>query len=356
MLYHLNLTWAQGGFLGVTIFFVLWIPHHPPVLPEFEQTRPDRPQAVLGAARAAPCARNDHARCRRCRSVHDLQPRDAHQVRPDILPSLFFFNNWWQIAQNARISTHWRSLRRSHFWSLAIEHLRRVAGAPAHHAEAARQAPVDAPHCGGARRGIGRRHGGALRPAADPSGVSTAPIPARSPCCWAHGWRSSQAAVAAQAELLQTVGLGKLPCPKGPRRKSRGEGSDSAQALMGKLAGRSAPAMKRPVPAGSTGKQIGGQQRLASDRPMRQPTTRRVRLMRSASSPWRPRGHDRCLQRLHALHVPGQHRPVLHPGPRGHRGECPARGILRVPSPPGRLSGWASARIASTCGITRCFA
>ena len=72
VLYHLNLTWAQGGFLGVTIFFVLsgyLITRL--LLAEFEQT--DR----IDLKR--PCARNDHARCRRCRSVHDLQPRDAHQ-------------------------------------------------------------------------------------------------------------------------------------------------------------------------------------------------------------------------------------------------------------------------------------
>ena len=43
-------------------------------------------------------------------------------MRPDILPSLLFFNNWWQIAQNV---SYFNALGDpsplTHFWSLAIE-------------------------------------------------------------------------------------------------------------------------------------------------------------------------------------------------------------------------------------------
>ena len=44
------------------------------------------------------------------------------KMRPDILPSLLFFNNWWQIAQNV---SYFNALGDpsplTHFWSLAIE-------------------------------------------------------------------------------------------------------------------------------------------------------------------------------------------------------------------------------------------
>ena len=44
------------------------------------------------------------------------------KMRPDILPSLLFFNNWWQIMQDV---SYFNALGDpsplTHFWSLAIE-------------------------------------------------------------------------------------------------------------------------------------------------------------------------------------------------------------------------------------------
>lgn len=121
--YHLNFSWAQGGFLGVTIFFVLsgyLITRL--LIAEFEQS--DRIDLksfwVRRVRRLVPatitliivvallCTLFNHVM--------------LTKMRPDILPSLFFFNNWWQIAQNV---SYFDALGDpsplTHFWSLAIE-------------------------------------------------------------------------------------------------------------------------------------------------------------------------------------------------------------------------------------------
>lgn len=123
VLYHLNLTWAQGGLLGVTIFFVLsgylitrlllnevaktghidlksfWIRRIRRLFP-----------AVVTVVVVT---------CALCTIFNHVM---LTKMRPDILPSLLFFNNWWQIAQNV---SYFNALGDpsplTHFWSLAIE-------------------------------------------------------------------------------------------------------------------------------------------------------------------------------------------------------------------------------------------
>lgn len=123
VLYHLNLTWAQGGLLGVTIFFVLsgylitrllineiaktgridlksfWIRRIRRLFP-----------AVVTAVVVT---------CALCTVFNHVM---LTKMRPDILPSLLFFNNWWQIMQDV---SYFNALGDpsplTHFWSLAIE-------------------------------------------------------------------------------------------------------------------------------------------------------------------------------------------------------------------------------------------
>ncbi len=123
VLYHLNLTWAQGGLLGVTVFFVLsgylitrllinevtktgridlksfWIRRIRRLFPAV---------VTVVVVTCALCAVFNHVM--------------LTKMRPDILPSLLFFNNWWQIAQNV---SYFNALGDpsplTHFWSLAIE-------------------------------------------------------------------------------------------------------------------------------------------------------------------------------------------------------------------------------------------
>ena len=123
VLYHLGFSWIQGGLQGVTVFFVLsgyLITHL--LIVEFDGTgRIDlkdfwirRIRRLLPAivtvivATAALCALFNHVM--------------LTKMRPDIVPSLLFFNNWWQILRNV---SYFDALGDpsplTHFWSLAIE-------------------------------------------------------------------------------------------------------------------------------------------------------------------------------------------------------------------------------------------
>ncbi len=100
VLYHLNLAWAQGGLLGVTIFFVLSgylitrlllnevaEPGHID-LKSFWIRRIRRLVPAVVTVVVVTCAL--------CTVFNHVM---LTKMRPDILPSLLFFNNWWQIMQ-----------------------------------------------------------------------------------------------------------------------------------------------------------------------------------------------------------------------------------------------------------------
>ena len=123
MAYHMHLGWAPGGLLGVTMFFVLsgylitglllkeyddsgtislsnfWLRRVRRIIPAVVF-------AVLGTALL--CTIFNHAL--------------LTKMRPDVLPTLFFFNNWWQIFHNV---SYFEALGSpsplTHYWSLSIE-------------------------------------------------------------------------------------------------------------------------------------------------------------------------------------------------------------------------------------------
>ena len=123
VLYHLNIPWIPGGLLGVTMFFVIsgyiitrlllielnangtidlkgfWVRRMRRLLPA---------SGALIVVTAMLCTLFNHVM--------------LTKMRPDILPSLLFFNNWWQILQN---TSYFDALGDpsplKHFWSLAIE-------------------------------------------------------------------------------------------------------------------------------------------------------------------------------------------------------------------------------------------
>ena len=123
VLYHLNLTWAQGGLLGVTIFFVLSGYRITRVrLNEVAKTgRIDLKSFwIRRIRRLFPAVVTVVVvTCALCTIFNHVM---LTKMRPDILPSLLFFNNWWQIAQNV---SYFNALGDpsplTHFWSLAIE-------------------------------------------------------------------------------------------------------------------------------------------------------------------------------------------------------------------------------------------
>ena len=121
--YHMKMSWAPGGLLGVTMFFVLSgylitcqllaeCDNSGTInLPGFWMRRVRRiiPAvffAVLGIAFL--CTIFDHAL--------------LTKMRPDVIPTLLFVNNWWQIFHNV---SYFAALGEpsplTHFWSLAIE-------------------------------------------------------------------------------------------------------------------------------------------------------------------------------------------------------------------------------------------
>lgn len=123
VLYHLNLTWAQGGLLGVTIFFVLsgyLITRL--LLNEVAKTGHIDLKSfwIRRIRRLVPAVVTVVVvTCALCTIFNHVM---LTKMRPDILPSLLFFNNWWQIAQNV---SYFNALGDpsplTHFWSLAIE-------------------------------------------------------------------------------------------------------------------------------------------------------------------------------------------------------------------------------------------
>lgn len=95
VLYHLNLTWAQGGLLGVTIFFVLsgyLITRL--LLNEVAKTgRIDLKSFwIRRIRRLVPAVVTVVVvTCALCTLFNHVM---LTKMRPDILPSLLFFNNW----------------------------------------------------------------------------------------------------------------------------------------------------------------------------------------------------------------------------------------------------------------------
>ena len=119
----MGMPWATGGLLGVTIFFVLsgYLITSLLViefqgtgrinLPDFWLRRIRRlfPAIVFSVVTIAVlCTIFNHAL--------------LTKLRPDVIPSLLFFNNWWQIFHNVSYFDALGSPSPvTHFWSLAIE-------------------------------------------------------------------------------------------------------------------------------------------------------------------------------------------------------------------------------------------
>ena len=121
--YHMKLGWAPGGLMGVTVFFVisgylingLLVAEHERSgtinLPNFWLRRVRRlfPAIFLSVVgTAALCTIFNHTL--------------LDKMRPDIVPSLLFFNNWWQIFRDiSYFEAAGSPSPLTHFWSLSIE-------------------------------------------------------------------------------------------------------------------------------------------------------------------------------------------------------------------------------------------
>lgn len=121
--YHMGLDWAPGGLMGVTVFFVisgylingLLVAEHERTgtisLTRFWLRRARRiiPAVLLAiAGTIVLCAL--------------ISPALLDKARPDIAPSLFFYNNWWQVFRDlSYFEAAGAPSPLTHYWSLAIE-------------------------------------------------------------------------------------------------------------------------------------------------------------------------------------------------------------------------------------------
>ena len=123
VLYHLGAPWMSGGLLGVTMFFVIsgyiitklllreFSASGTIDLKSFWIRRARRLLPAIGALIIGVVIL--------CAAFNRVM---LTKMRPEIIPSLLFFNNWWQIAHD---SSYFAALGDpsplTHFWSLAIE-------------------------------------------------------------------------------------------------------------------------------------------------------------------------------------------------------------------------------------------
>ena len=121
--YHLNLPFVPGGFLGVTLFFVLsGYLITDLLLSEWRQTGNINFKSfyIRRAKRLLPSVLVLLISLSAYVSV--FRPEFLTNLKSDILPSMFFFSNWWYIFTDVPYfgSFATPSLL-THFWSLAVE-------------------------------------------------------------------------------------------------------------------------------------------------------------------------------------------------------------------------------------------
>lgn len=121
--YHMHFDWAPGGLLGVTMFFVLsGYLITGLLLKEYGTTRTislknfwvRRIRRIIPAVLF--CVLGTGLLCA------IFSPPLLAKMRPDVIPTLLFFNNWWQIFHNV---SYFDALGQpsplTHCWSLSIE-------------------------------------------------------------------------------------------------------------------------------------------------------------------------------------------------------------------------------------------
>ncbi|MFR3451897.1 MAG: acyltransferase family protein [Collinsella sp.] len=124
VLYHLSPNLAPGGMQGVTIFFVLsgyLITRL--LLSEYDGTGAHRPQGRSGSVAYADSSRRSSRSLWRAAALCTLFNHVMlTKMRPDIIPSALFLNNWWQIFnQQSYFNAVGDPSPLTHFWSPAIE-------------------------------------------------------------------------------------------------------------------------------------------------------------------------------------------------------------------------------------------
>ena len=121
--YHLDFGWAEGGLLGVGVFFTLSGYLITDILLTQVNRGGIRLQVVLAGARPAPAAGAVRDADRRRRLGDDDRPAPAEQLpRRQSSPRPLYFNNWWLIFHNVSYFARFAPPGPlNHLWSLSIE-------------------------------------------------------------------------------------------------------------------------------------------------------------------------------------------------------------------------------------------
>ena len=123
LLYHADLTWIRGGFLGVDVFFVLsGFLITSLILEEFDRSgRIDFAKFYLGRARRLLPALVLMLLVVAVAAAFVWRDAAA-QVRADAVASIFYVNNWWYILnESSYFEFTGRPPLLKHLWSLAVE-------------------------------------------------------------------------------------------------------------------------------------------------------------------------------------------------------------------------------------------
>jgi peptidoglycan/LPS O-acetylase OafA/YrhL len=123
LLYHADLTWISGGFLGVDVFFVLsGFLITSLILEEFDRSgRIDFAKFYFGRARRLLPALVLLLAAVAVAAAFVYRDA-ASQVRSDTIASLFYVNNWWYVvSEGSYFEFIGRPPLLKHLWSLAVE-------------------------------------------------------------------------------------------------------------------------------------------------------------------------------------------------------------------------------------------
>ena len=123
LLYHADLTWITGGYLGVDVFFVLsGFLITSLILEEFHRSgRIDFAKFYLGRARRLLPALVLMLAAVAVAAAFVYRDA-ASQVRADTIASLFYVNNWWYVvSEGSYFEFIGRPPMLKHLWSLAVE-------------------------------------------------------------------------------------------------------------------------------------------------------------------------------------------------------------------------------------------
>ncbi|MCO7176547.1 acyltransferase family protein [Sporolactobacillus kofuensis] len=121
--YHMNLSWAKGGFLGVGIFFVLsGYLITDLLIQEWEQTSTINLKTfwIRRAKRLFPAVLCLLLILFGCLFL--FYPSLVHSTRMDAIAALFYYSNWWSIFHHQSYFENFaHPALLKHFWSLAVE-------------------------------------------------------------------------------------------------------------------------------------------------------------------------------------------------------------------------------------------